>query len=205
MISLTSPVETRAHRWPAGLKLGLLCLASTGLLLTADPVLHGAVLLAALALYAAPGRVFLRTGLGRLRIVLPFVAIVLAWHAVTGELRAGIVIALRMTTLVALANLVTMTTPLGDMTDLIRWLLTPLRRIGLPTHLLELAIPLVIRFTPVLIGRADMLADAWRARSRRRPGWRLILPLMLQALDDADRVGDALRARGGVTEPQRQE
>ena len=28
MISLTSPVETRAHGWPAGAKLGALCLAT---------------------------------------------------------------------------------------------------------------------------------------------------------------------------------
>lgn len=197
MISLTSPVETRAHRWPAGVKLGALCLASTGLFLTGSAAVHVAALLLVLALYAAPGRVFLRAGLRSLRVVLPFVAILLVWHAVTGELRAGTLIVLRMVTLVALANLVTMTTGLGELVDLIRRLTAPLRRLGLPTHLLETAIPLVIRFTPVLVARAENLAEAWRARSRRRPGWRLILPLTLQALDDADHVGEALRARGG--------
>lgn len=202
MISLTSPVETRAHRWPAGVKLGALCLASTGLFLTGSTAVHVAALLLVLALYAAPGRVFLRAGLRSLRVVLPFVAILLVWHAVTGELRAGALIVLRMVTLVALANLVTMTTGLGELVDLIRRLTAPLRRLGLPTHLLETAIPLVIRFTPVLVARAENLAEAWRARSRRRPGWRLILPLTLQALDDADHVGEALRARGGPLGPQ---
>ncbi|RJL19701.1 energy-coupling factor transporter transmembrane component T family protein [Paracoccus siganidrum] len=202
MISLTSPVETRAHRWPAGVKLGALCLASTGLFLTGSAAVHVAALLLVLALYAAPGRVFLQAGLRSLRVVLPFVAILLVWHAVTGELRAGALIVLRMVTLVALANLVTMTTGLGELVDLIRRLTAPLRRLGLPTHLLETAIPLVIRFTPVLVARAENLAEAWRARSRRRPGWRLILPLTLQALDDADHVGEALRARGGPLGPQ---
>ncbi|WP_028712891.1 energy-coupling factor transporter transmembrane protein EcfT [Paracoccus sp. J55] len=201
MISLTSPVEARAHRWPAGLKLGALCLASTGLFLVPGLAVHAGALAAVLALYAAPGPVFLRAGLGSLRVVLPFVVILLAWHALTGDMRQGLLITLRMVTLVALANLVTMTTPLEDLVALIRRLTAPLRRMGLPTGALEIAVPLVIRFTPVLVLRAETLAEAWRARSRRRPGWRLILPLTLQALDDADHVGEALRARGGALGP----
>lgn len=197
MISLTSPVETRAHRWPAGLKLGALCLASTGLFLTGNPAILAGALLLALALHAAPGARFLRVGLRGLRVALPFVVILLVWHAVIGDLRGGVVITLRMVTLIALANLVTMTTPLEDMVDLVHTLTAPLRRLGVPTYPLETAIPLVIRFTPVLVGKAETLALAWRARSRRRPGWRLILPLTLAALDDADHVGESLRARGG--------
>ncbi|KRW93146.1 energy-coupling factor transporter transmembrane protein EcfT [Paracoccus sp. MKU1] len=198
MISLTSPVETRAHRWPAWLKLGALCLASTGLFMVRDIAIHAVALVAVLALYAAPGPVFLRAGLRSLRVMLPFVVILLGWHMVTGDMRLGLLITLRMVSLVALANLVTMTTGLEDLVDLIRRLTAPLRRLGLPTGALEIAVPLVIRFTPVLVARAETLAEAWRARSRRRPGWRLILPLTLQALDDADHVGEALRARGGA-------
>ncbi len=197
MISLTSPVETRAHHWPAGAKLGALCLASTALFLTASPALLGAALLATLSLYALPGRLFLTAGLKALRVVLPFVLVLAVWHVVTDDIRAGLVIILRMVALVALANLVTMTTPLGDLVDLLHRMTAPLRRIGVATWPLETAVPLVIRFTPVIVGAAEMLALAWRARSRRRPGWRLILPLTLRALDDADRVGEALRARGG--------
>ncbi|WP_104492875.1 MULTISPECIES: CbiQ family ECF transporter T component [Paracoccus] len=205
MISLTSPVETRAHRWPAGLKLGALCLASTGLFMVRDIPILGAAAVAVLALYAAPGPAFFRAGLRSLRVVLPFVVVLLAWHAISGDMWMGLLITLRMVTLIALANLVTMTTGLEDMVDLVRRLTAPLRRLGLPTGVLEIAIPLVIRFTPVLVARAETLAEAWRARSRRRPGWRLILPLTLQALDDADHVGEALRARGGALGPQQQE
>ena len=60
----------------------------------------------------------------------------------------------------------------------------------------------MIRFTPALIGKARQLALAWRARSPRRPGWRVVLPLTLGALDDADRVAEALRARGGLLLPE---
>ena len=32
----------------------------------------------------------------------------------------------------------------------------------------------------------------------RRAGWRIVAPLALMALDDAEHVAEALRARGGV-------
>lgn len=197
MISLTSPVDTRAHRWPAWVKLGGLCLVSTGLFLTGSLAAHIAVLTVTLGLYALPGAEFLSAGLRGLRVVLPFVAMLLIWHVVTDDLAMGVLICLRMVALIALANLVTMTTGLAELVDLTRRLTAPLRQLGLPTHLLDTAIPLVIRFTPVLVARAERLAEAWRARSPRRPSWRLVLPLTLQALDDADHVGEALRARGG--------
>lgn len=201
MISLTSPVRTRAHGWPAGAKLGALCLVSTGLFLSRGLGVQLLALALALGLYVLPGRAFLRAGLRGLRVLAPFVVVLLVWHGLGGDPRGGLIVVLRMVTLVALANLVTMTTALEDLVDLVAWLLTPLRRLGLRTQPLELAVPLVVRFTPVLVTRAGRLVEAWRARSRRRPGWRLILPLMLMALDDADHVGEALRARGGVVPP----
>lgn len=205
MISLTSPVETRAHRWPAGFKLALLCLASTCLLLTHDIWVNLAAAALTLTLYSLPGRTFLRAGMAALRIVLPFVFVLLVWHGVTGDLAVGATVTLRMVTLIALANLVTMTTRLSDLIDLVHTLTAPLRRLHLPVHILDTAIPLVIRFTPVLVDRASRLAAAWRARSRRRPGWRIILPLTLQAMDDADAVAEALRARGGLLDARNRE
>lgn len=197
MISLTSPIRTRAHDWPAGAKIGGLCLASTALLLSDAPALHLTAAAMVLVLHAAPGMAFLRAGLRSLRFVLPLALALLVWHGVIGDLARGAIITLRMVTLIALANLVTMTTGLSAMTDLLRRLTRPLRRLGLPVHLLDTAVPLMIRFTPVLVTHAEALAEAWRARSPRRPRWQLLQPLMLAALDDADRVGDAMRARGG--------
>jgi len=127
----------------------------------------------------------------------PFVVLVLGWHWVTGALEVGAVIALRMLTAVALANLVTMTTALGDMMGVVRWLLCPFARLGVNLRAIELAAAMVIRFTPVLAQKGAELATAWRARARRRAGWRVVVPLMVLALDDADHVAEALRARGG--------
>lgn len=197
MISLTSPVKTRAHGWPAAAKLAALCLASV--VLFAAPYLWFQLLAAScvLMLYALPGLVFLRHGLRRLWPLWPFAVLVLAWHLLTGAGYDGAVIVLRMITAVALANLVTMTTSLEAMMGVVQRLLHPLAKTGLNLRAIELAAAMVIRFTPVLTQKGAALASAWRARSRRRAGWRVVVPLMVLALDDADHVAEALRARGG--------
>ncbi|MEP5728963.1 MAG: energy-coupling factor transporter transmembrane component T [Sulfitobacter sp.] len=198
MISLTSPVETRAHGWSAGGKLMGLAAATLLLFGVQNLMWQAAFLLGTVTLYALPGRVFLRSGLGRIWGLWPFVAVILVWHMVTGDGWGGALVVIRMLTAVALANLVTMTTRLSDMMGVVHGLMTPLRRIGLRTQGIEVAMALVVRFTPVLVAKGRALTMAWRARSARRPGWRIILPFAVTAIDDAEHVAQALRARGGL-------
>lgn len=198
MISLTSPVETRAHGWPAGAKLAGLCLATLVLFSFEALWFQILTLCGALLIYATPGRQFFVTGMVRLKILWPFLVLILLWHVLTRDFENGAVIALRMISAVALANLVTMTTKLSDMVKVVTWLTTPLRKIGMRTRSLELAIAMVIRFIPVLVEKGHLLALSWRARSAKRLGWRTIIPFAVLALDDAEHVAEALRARGGL-------
>jgi biotin transport system permease protein len=198
MISLTSPIETRAHRWPAGAKLAALCAATMALFALPDLRMQGVAALICLALFALPGAVFFRAGMASLWRLWPFIAVIVIWHGLTGDLAQGVAIALRVLTAVGFACLVTMTTRLTDLMAVMTWLLAPLRRFGLPTRALELALALVIRFTPVLALKGEALAQSWRARSAKRPSWRIVLPMTLLALDDAEYVAEALKARGGV-------
>lgn len=200
MISLTSPVRTRAHSWPAGPKLGALAVAGIALFVFDTLPAQLGAFVSMLGLYALPGRLFLRTGIERLWVLWPFVAIIGLFHLVTQTWFEGLLILLRLVTAVGLANLVTMTTPLDDMIAVIRWLATPLRRFGLNTRALELSIALVIRILPTLIDNGQRLTQSWRARSRRRPGWQIVMPFTLLALDDAEHMADALRARGGLVD-----
>lgn len=204
MISLTSPVKTRAHHWPAGLKLGLLSLVTFGLFFVDSVIFHGLFLIFVAVLYALPGALFFKNGWKHLKILWPFVFIVIVWHLFTDELPLGLIIAFRMMSAVGMANLVTMTTRLSDMIDVVHWLTRPLHRLGFNPRVLELAIALVIRMTPVLVSKGQSLALAWRARSNRRSGWRIILPFTVLALDDADHVAEALKARGGLTNQERE-
>ncbi|PZR00525.1 MAG: ABC transporter permease [Cereibacter sphaeroides] len=198
MLSLISPVPTPWHRLPAGAKLAGLCLFSLALFWTKNPAILGAALVAVALAYAVGGAVFSRHGMRMLRPLWPFVAVLVVWHLWTGELQEGLAILLRLIAAVAAANLVTMTTRLTDIVAVIERLCAPLARFGVSPRLPGLAVGLVIRFIPVMGERVARLTEAWRARSPRPAGWRIALPATLGALDDAEQVAEALRARGGA-------
>jgi biotin transport system permease protein len=191
MLTLTSPVETWAHRWPAGVKLAALAVATTGLFVVGSAWVLAGAFLATLALYLSGGGRFARAGLRLLWPLWPFVLIV------GRDLTGGAVVVLRMVTAVALANFVTMTTRLSDMLAVFEWLARSLARV-LPPRRLALAFALVIRFIPVMLERMVLIRQSWAARSPRPARWRVMVPATLAALDDADRVAEALRARGGA-------
>jgi biotin transport system permease protein len=198
MISLTSEIRTPYHRWRAGTKMLALCLVTLGLGLAGSLPASLAASVAVLGLYALPGRAFLRQGAQMLRPLRVFVAVVMVWHVVIADPLSGLEISARLVACVGLANLVTMTSRLDDMLAVCEWLLAPLQRVGLDARRLGLAVALVIRFTPSLAEKGARLGEAWRARSARRPGWRIVAPFALIAIDDAEHVSEALRARGGI-------
>jgi biotin transport system permease protein len=198
MLTLTSPVETWAHRLPAGVKLAALALVTTGLFALRSPVSLGGASLVTLGLYASGGQEFAKAGLRLMRPLWPFVLIVGLWHLWSRDLPGGAVVLLRMIAAVALANFVTMTTRLADMLAVFQVLARPLAPFGLSPRRLALACALVIRFIPVMLDRLAQIGQSWQARSPRRPRWRVLVPATLAALDDADRVAEALRARGGA-------
>jgi biotin transport system permease protein len=197
MLALTSPQEIWAHRLPAGAKLAALCLSTILLFALKSPLTLGLALLAVLALIASGGPAFLATSLRMLRPLWPFVLVVALWHLWLRDPAGGAVVILRMLTAVAAANFVTMTTRLSGMIAVIERLARPLAPL-LPPRRLALAIALVLRFLPVMLERSARIGESWKARSARRPGWRLLVPVSLAALDDAEQVADALRARGGA-------
>lgn len=198
MLTLTSPCETALHRLPAGAKLAALAAFTLGLMALTDLRLIALATAATALLYLAQGSSFADFGTRMLRPLWPFLVVLAVWHGVTGELARGAAIGLRLLTAVALANLVTMTTRLDDMIAVLERLASPLARLGLKPRVLALALALAIRMTPVLLEKTRVLLQAWRARSPRRPSWRVVLPVLLIALDDADHVSDALRARGAL-------
>ncbi len=198
MISLHSPVNTLWHDLPVGLKLGFLCIATIGLFYLRSPV--SLLLCCALValMYALGGILFFTTGLKRLFFLWPFLLVIALWHAITSTYATGFEVALRLLAAVALANLVTMSTKLTAMVDTVSWLLSPLARFGVSTKPLELAIAMVVRFTPMLFEKSVALRYSWQARSSSRAGWRIVFPLFVLAIDDAEQVAESLRARGGA-------
>lgn len=198
MLTLTSEIRTPLHDWRAGNKLSLLSIAIVTLFLLNSPILlAGAAGLTAL-LYLAFGTKFAAHGLRMLKPLRFFLGFILLWQVVLGDPVTGFAIVLRLATAVSLANLVTLSTRLDDLIDLVIWLASPARFVGVSPKPLALSIALVVRFVPVLLERANHMSDAFRARSTKRPTFYIILPLIISVLEDADHVALALRARGGL-------
>lgn len=197
MISLYLPGQSWAHRLPAGLKLVVLLLAGA-LVLPVDniAVLSGLAVLV-IAAYASLGREGLRQ-LRFLRPLAPILAALLAYHLVVGTALVGIVVVLRLLTMVLAANFVTITTRMDDMLEAIRPVFAPLRLAGISPQRPSLALTLILRFAPVLLSVYGMLQDAHQARTGRRVHWRLIAPFALHALRMSENVAEALTARGGA-------
>lgn len=198
MLSLTVDLPTPYHRIRAGVKLGALC-ASTMVLyaftqIEAQLAAFGVVM----ALYAWPSWSFFKLGLGVLRRLWLMSVLIFGYHLIWGDPYMGGVIVLRLINAIALASLVTLTTALRDIQAVLDWLMTPLARIGVRTAAVSLAIALMIRFVPQILLMWDRLSDSWHLRSHKRPSWRIVFPLLIAVLDDADHVSDALRARGGI-------
>lgn len=203
MLSLTTDVPTPFHRLPAALKLTALAVFMVVVMLAFSPLTLAIAAIAVLILHMIGGLALMRQAMRLLRPIWIFVVVIVVWHGLFGTLTSGLLIAGRIITLVAAANLVTMTTPLQEMMRVIAGLL---RRIGVPAGLrsqIATAAALVISFVPQLSARAGQMRMAWRARSTKRAGWRLALPLALSAIDAADQVGEALRARGAIDSDSR--
>ncbi len=204
MILTTSPTKTLAHRWPAGLKLGLLLIATTSIFFIDSVLILAPLTASVIGLYALPSKLFFMEGMKGLRPLWPFLLIVGGWHILTETITEGMIILLRLITLVAMANLVTMTTRLSDMMAVILSLIALLRFVPVlrymatSNHVIALMFALVIRMIPVLTKKSQLLWMRWRSRSSRRPTWRILMPLMVLAIDDAEQVADALKARGGI-------
>lgn len=197
MIQLYRPGTSILHRMPADAKLaGLAIIAPALSLYPHDAGSMGIALLAVCTLYflaRLPVRV-LGAELWRLRWLLLVLGLAL-WIFV-GPLTAWISTA-KVAALILLAALLTITTRMGDLLEVLRRVLAPLRRVGVDVEAVSMTISLTITMIPVVAGFAEQIRDAQRARGVRL-GVRAVVPLLVRVLRHADDVGDALAARGIV-------
>ncbi len=201
MLSLTSEERTFWHGLRASHKLLAMLMVSVVLFVFSGLWVQVAAFLIAQLFWLMGGLGFFREGMRNLLRIWPVAVFIAVWHGITGEYATGVALLLRLAAVVALANLVTMTTALKDMIDVLHWLATPVRKLGITTRPAEIALAMVIRFIPVLHEKSDTLRESWQARSVKRAGWRIITPIAVLAIDDAEQLSEALRARGGLIQP----
>jgi biotin transport system permease protein len=195
VIGLYRPGGSVLHRLPAGAKLGALLAGTTALVAVRTPsaVLVGAVVV--LAGYAT-ARLGPRVLLAQLWPVRWFVLVLVPFQWWQGGWRAAVVVVGTLLLAVAAAALVTLTTRVTAMLDLCQRLLGPWRRTGLDPERVALVLALTVRAVPVLAETFAEARDARRARGLERSPRALLVPLVLRTLRHADRLGEALAARG---------
>lgn len=195
MIQLYRAGNSILHRCPAGSKLAALVAAALGLsVIPQSGWSIGVALLAVCALYAV-ARLPLMVLVAELRRVSGLVVVLGAALWIFSGPEAAWVSTARVVCLILLAALLTLTTRMGDLLEVLRRMLAPLRRAGVDTEAVAMTLSLTIAMIPVVQGFAAQVRDAQRARGARL-GIRWIVPLMVRTLRHADDVGDALAARG---------
>ncbi len=197
MLSLVSSKTTRYHSLSTGLKFAALFVFSICFVMSSSLTIQSIGLLVVIVAYAVEGTAFLWDGVKRLRPLLIFIALICVWHTITLDIEQGLILCLRITSAVAFANLVTMTTPLQEMKDAFLWLLQPLKWVGINTASIALALAIMIRFVPVFLEQTNNLRTAHGARSTKKASWRIVFPVAIAVLDNAEHVTDAIRARRG--------
>jgi biotin transport system permease protein len=189
------PGDSPVHRAPAGVKLAVL---GAGLLLLAVrpgpvPVLVGAVVVLALAALARVGPPPLAAQVRPLLwLLVPLTALQL-W--LSGP-AVALTVAGRLLVAVAAAGLVTLTTRTEALLDALVAGLRPLRRAGVDPERVALVLALAVRTVPVLVGIGSEVQQARAARGAERSVRAFAVPFVIRSLRHADRLGEALEARG---------
>lgn len=194
MKSFYSAQRTWLHGLSAGMKLlALLCLG-VGLYATTHIHTLGLISAASVLVYASMGRIGWRAR----KLLVPLVVgcvLVVGFHAYWLQAQLGIVSALRMLSITLMGVAFTLTTQPSDLLQTLEWAMTPLHKMGVPTHRIALQLALMLRFVEHFFMVWQQLDDAHKIRTGTSGGLRLLAPLTLHMLQSAKRVADTLALR----------
>jgi biotin transport system permease protein len=196
MQSLFVEGNSRMHRISARAKL--IVLAGLGVILftTSNIVLLAIAVAATGALYLGIGMP-LRAAIARLKPILLTILIVAVFSLAFNPWHGAVVSLLRLTALMLFAASVTATTTITQFMDEITFLARPFERMGLVrADDVGLAVGLVVRFVPEILGRYQAIREAHEARGLKVRPTTVLVPLIILTLKDADNIAAAIDARG---------
>ncbi len=183
------------HRAPAGAKLLAMLLAGVGSVFLDHSWQVAVAVLVVLGGYLLAG-ITLRTALRQVRPLAWIALFIGVFHVLADGWERATVVVGTIGVLVLLAALVTLTTRTTDMVDAVVAGLGPLRRVGVNPERVGLLLALGVRSVPVVVGLAEEVRDAQRARGLTASPRAFAVPLIVRALRHADSLGEALVARG---------
>lgn len=114
-------------------------------------------------------------------------------------------VAVRLTVLLLVGSLLTLTTTTFDISEALERLLSPLRRFGVPAHEFALVMGVALRFVPQFVDEFRIIRAAQESRGARLATsptrgalaglTSLLVPLFASAFRHADTLSDAMDAR----------
>lgn len=190
-----SPGTSLLHRAPLGLKgLGIVAVTAAVVLSPSWPV--PAALCGLLLLAGSAAGVRARQWWRGLAPAVPVLVLLGVYHVLTTGYAAAADVLLSIVVFLVLTRVLLHTTPLPDLLDGVVWLCTPVRLLGADPERIGLAISLMLRSIPFILGSVGELRDAMRARGLRPNPVRLVTPAVISTVAYAERTGQALAARG---------
>ncbi len=196
MQSLYVEGNSRLHLISARVKLIVLAALGIALFATANIALLGVAVVATGVVYFGIGMP-VRAALARLKPILLTILIVAVFSLAFNPWHGAVVALLRLTALMLFAASVTATTTIAAFMDEITLAARPLERLGLVrADDVGLAVGLVVRFVPEIIGRYHAIAEAHHARGLKVRPSTVLVPLIILTLKDADNIAAAIDARG---------
>lgn len=195
MHDLSISGDSWIHRLSAGLKLMLLILAGWGLMWVSQPEWLLLALVIVLMLFRI-ARVPMR-GVGqRARLMVWFLLLIGAYVAWAQGWLAAAAAMLRLAAMVMLGLLVTLTTSLSAMMDVVSRLLKPLERLGLlRAERVALAFGMTLRMVPELYSQWNQIRESQAARGLESHPIAMIVPMLVRTLKRADEMAEAIDAR----------
>lgn len=119
----------------------------------------------------------------------------------------------RLLLLVIASSLLTYTTTPVSLTDGMESLMTPLKWIKIPVHVIALVMSIALRFIPILMDETERIMNAQKARGanldtgglvkRMKAIVPVLIPLLLSAFRRAEELGEAMEARCYSSEKKR--
>lgn len=198
MTTLYVPGGSPMHRLAAGWKLlGLFAIALALSLMTPSWWVVGLSVAVPAACYAVSGLAWrhVRRDLRQMVLLVVFMAAV---QLLFMDPLVAVSNTMRVVAVVLLAQVLTRTTRVQAMIDVVQTALGPLRPLGVSPEKIGLAMALALTSIGQISAIIAQVRDAQRTRGVRLAPWSWLVPVLVLTLRHADDVGDALDARGVV-------
>jgi len=194
MRSLYSDRPTWLHRVPAGLKLLALALLGMGLFAIPQWQVLALVSGACIGIFISLGSATRHTKPLMVGVLVAG-ALVAGFHLALAQPVLAAVTVMRLISATLMGIALTLTTRYSDLLHVFEWLLMPLQKLGVRTDRVALQLALMLRFTEHFFVTWRRLDEAYRLRTGKSGGFKILAPLTIQMLITARRVADALTLR----------